>query len=376
MEKRLGAKYSVAEVLKVLDELPSGDGESTDEESDDDLLDIDYDPEHEEELVQNNESNSADNRATTEVYLDPEEAGKHHQVYTDNYFTSIRLMEYLKVNGVDACGTIRSNRKALPAGMKADKELDRGEFDYMVSKQGIVYFKWNDNSTVHAVSNFHGTDASVIQRTQKDGTKSQFPCPTAIKAYNAYMGGVDKADMLCGIYGLDRKAQKWWHRIFFGIIDRTIVNAMVVYQKMQGESITTLQFRRSVAQSLITLSRKPKVGRPLQVSPLTMNKRRKIAYSVPKSIRLENRGAHWVVYDNKRGRCEVCAQAKVESRPHSQCSLCKVFLCSKRKTALSSFTNVTSAVGYIRCISRKGLVPEMLLINVFNVSYLETTRLY
>lgn len=78
MKKRLGASYSVAEVLEVLDDLPSGDGESTDEESDDDLLDIDYDPEHEEEHVQNNElleSNSADNRATTEVYLDPEEAG-------------------------------------------------------------------------------------------------------------------------------------------------------------------------------------------------------------------------------------------------------------------------------------------------------------
>lgn len=168
--------------------------------------------------------------------------GKHHQVYMDNYFTSIPLMEYLKVNGVDACGTIRSNRKALPAGMKADKDLNRGEFDYMVSKQGIVYFKWNDNSTVHAVSNFHGTDASVIQRTQKDGTKSQFPCPTAIKAYNEYMGGDDKADILCGIYDLDRKARKWWHRIFFGIIEHTIVNAMVAYQKIQGESITTLQF--------------------------------------------------------------------------------------------------------------------------------------
>lgn len=177
------------------------------------------------------------------------------------------------------------------------------------------------------------------------------------------MGGVDKADMLCGIYGLDRKAQKWWHRIFFGIIDRTIVNAMVVYQKMQGESITTLQFNSE--------------GVLLKVLSLCLaNQRLEDHCKYPKSIRLENRGAHWVVYDNKRGRCEVCAQAKVESRPHSQCSLCKVFLCSKRKTALSSFTNVTSAVGYIRCISRKGLVPEMLLINVFNVSYLETTRLY
>ena len=39
--------------------------------------------------------------------------GKHHQVYFDNYFSSIPLMKYLKTNGVDACGTKRSNRKAV-----------------------------------------------------------------------------------------------------------------------------------------------------------------------------------------------------------------------------------------------------------------------
>ena len=36
---------------------------------------------------------------------------KHHQVYFDNYFSSVPVMEYLKTKGVDACGTIRSNRK-------------------------------------------------------------------------------------------------------------------------------------------------------------------------------------------------------------------------------------------------------------------------
>ena len=36
------------------------------------------------------------------------------------------------------------------------------------------------------------------------------------------MGGVDKADMLCVLYGIGRKSRKWWHRIFFGLINRTI----------------------------------------------------------------------------------------------------------------------------------------------------------
>ena len=61
---------------------------------------------------------------------------KNHQVYFDNYFTSVPLLEYLKENGVDACGTVRAVRKALPVGLESD--LDRGEADYRVSKDGLV----------------------------------------------------------------------------------------------------------------------------------------------------------------------------------------------------------------------------------------------
>lgn len=43
--------------------------------------------------------------------------GKYHQVYFENYFSSIPLMEYLKVNKILACATIRSNRKYLPTNL-------------------------------------------------------------------------------------------------------------------------------------------------------------------------------------------------------------------------------------------------------------------
>ena len=52
---------------------------------------------------------------------------KNHQVYFDNYFTSTPLLEYLKENGVDACGTVR---KALPVGLESD--LDQGKADSSV----------------------------------------------------------------------------------------------------------------------------------------------------------------------------------------------------------------------------------------------------
>jgi len=146
------------------------------------------------------------------------------------------------------------------------------------------------------------------------------------------MGGVDKADILCKAHGLSRKYKKWWHRLFFGIIDRTIINAWETYSKLDECNLTTLDFRRAVTQTPITLARPPKVGRPLSFkSPPLPKKRRLTGYTVSNGIWLQNRGAHWVTYDKKRGRCEVCAWNEVESRPHSICSMWKVFCVAVRR---------------------------------------------
>ena len=80
------------------------------------------------------------------------------------------------------------------------------------------------------------------------------------------MGGVDKADLYCGIYGINRKNMKWWHRLFFGHIERALVNAYGTYCKVIASRIPSLEFRRYVTLALITLGRSPKVGRPLNLA--------------------------------------------------------------------------------------------------------------
>ena len=187
---------------------------------------------------------------------------KNHEVYFDNFFTSVPLMEYLKENGVNAAGTVR---KALPIDMEND--LDRGECDHRASKDVLTVFKWQDNKPVFVLSNFHGTDISSVKRTQKDGSKLPFPCPTAIVDYNKFMGGVDKADMLCAVQGLGRKSKKWWYRIFLGIIDQTVVNAQITYSKLEKRPTSVLEFWRAATKAFVTRATPPKVGRPLSTTP-------------------------------------------------------------------------------------------------------------
>ena len=258
--------------------------------------------------------------------------GGWHEVYFDNYFTSVPLAEFLLAHKVLCCGTIRKTKKYLPKDMTPDSKLKRGDFDYRVSKSGLTYYKWIDNKPVFLLSNFHGTLEDTVERTQKNGSSETISCPLAVKEYNSYMGGVDKADMLCAIYGISRKSKKWWHRIFFGSMDRSLCNAFVVYQKLVDPDIKLLDFRRLVAQGLLALGKPPKVGRPLSVStPGPSKKRKSIQYSVPSSTRKENVGVHLPFYCDKRGRCEVCASEKVESRSNIKCSYCQVSLCLNKE---------------------------------------------
>ena len=61
----------------------------------------------------------------------------------------------------------------------------------------------------------------------------------------------------------------WWHRIFFGILDQTVVNAQIVYSKLEEKVVSVLNYRRTVAaQALITRATPAKVGRP-NLSPGT-----------------------------------------------------------------------------------------------------------
>ena len=148
------------------------------------------------------------------LYLTNDLFGKNHKVYFDNYFSFVPLADYLALNKVLCCGTICTNRKYLPT-IKGDKELNRVDFDYRISNQDIAAYKWMDNKAVIVICNFHGNERDEISRTQKDGSKKRFNCPKAINEYNQYMGGVDKTDFYCAIYGINCKNKKWWHIIVF-----------------------------------------------------------------------------------------------------------------------------------------------------------------
>jgi len=79
----------------------------------------------------------------------------------------VNLVMHFKEYGIMACGTVRSNQKGLPTGMKANRDLQKGAFDYRITDQSIGFYRWMDNKAVHLISNFHGSDVLSGNRTKK-----------------------------------------------------------------------------------------------------------------------------------------------------------------------------------------------------------------
>ena len=98
--------------------------------------------------------------------------GRHHQLYFDNYFTSINLLTKLIPEGTYGCGTIRTNRKQYPSEISVEAQrFQRGESAFRQSGN-LVATAWEDNKVVNVASTHADPSKTTsVNRRQKDGTR-------------------------------------------------------------------------------------------------------------------------------------------------------------------------------------------------------------
>jgi hypothetical protein len=163
----------------------------------------------------------------------------------DNFFTTVNLMETLYKDRLFAIGTVRTSRKGLPDMMRKKSKLARGESAFQV-KGCVAAIKWMDNKEVTVLSTAcDPTEVCSVIRRAKDGTTSAVACPLAISEYNRTMGGVDRFDQLRERYAIGRRSIKWWHRIFYWLIDLAVINSFILYKISRKDEcvVDQLSFR-------------------------------------------------------------------------------------------------------------------------------------
>ena len=215
--------------------------------------------------------------------------GRHHQLYFDNFFTSISLLTKLLSEGTYGCGTIRTNRKQYPSEISTEAQrFKRGESVFRQSGN-LVVTAWKDKKVVNMASTLADpSETTSVERGQKDGTRISVTCPLCVALYNLYMGGVDEADQLRGYYHIRLKCTKNYKYIFCFMFDVATTNAYILYSRFSvptGTPMTLKQFRVKLAEQLIGSYRSRKrAGRPcpnLQVQHLTISPEEHTMYILP-----------------------------------------------------------------------------------------------
>ncbi|XP_072164713.1 piggyBac transposable element-derived protein 4-like [Diadema setosum] len=241
--------------------------------------------------------------------------GKHHVVNMDNFFTTVDLFESLQQKGTLARGTVRRNRRGLPHAELAEPRLKvQGEFNVLQRGQLSAY-AWQDKHLVNLLSSADDPTAqTTVDRKQRDGTKRVVPCPVALREYNKFMRGVDRADQLRTEYPTFRASRRWWVYVFWFLFDVAVANAFILMNESEAHQretrsgrpkpLTQLEFRKRLAKLL--LSSHGDDGRDDQ-----------------------NRGGHALGKGPSRRVCQACKRERRRCETRTFCVRCEVVMCSK-----------------------------------------------
>ncbi len=136
--------------------------------------------------------------------------------------------------------------------------------------------------------------------------------PECVHNYNHSMNGVDRSDQYAVSYPFVRKTRKWWRKLFFYLLEVSVVNSFIIYREVTRKKTTHLDYRRSILESLATEyleqqeSYRTSVGRH---------------QSRPRPARL-NKKLHLLEQRESRQECIVCSDRRSGSR-HTTTFFCK-----------------------------------------------------
>jgi hypothetical protein len=172
----------------------------------------------------------------------------------DNYFTSPVLFDDLFQRKINACGTVRHDRRGMPKDI-GPKSLKMKKGDIVTRVRGnLRAVRWKDKRDVYILTNMHDPP---VEGNFSDESGCAIK-PTVVEDYNTYMGFVDKSDRMVNSYGISRRTWKWTKKLFFHLTDMAILNAFLI-RKLCGGKMTHKNFREVLVQKLIIHSHEENV---------------------------------------------------------------------------------------------------------------------
>ena len=207
------------------------------------------------------------------LHLEDKYLDKGHHIFTDRYYTSLPLANQLYQRRTAFTGTSMCNRVGLPAEIrKPPRKLGANEVRAFRDCK-MMALEWKAPKGKSSVIMLSTESPASVTSVQLSRNRGETQKPLVVARYNQSMNGVDRADQNSVYYSFIRKSRKWWRKLFFWLIEVTVVNSYILYRFHPHANLTHLQYRRQVIESLAvrflnTMPPRPRPGRPRK-RPLT-----------------------------------------------------------------------------------------------------------
>ncbi|KAE9521638.1 hypothetical protein AGLY_017934 [Aphis glycines] len=226
----------------------------------------------------------------------------------------------------------------------------------------------SNTKNVNLLSTFAAIEpvTKVSRYDRKLNKRVEVDCPHIIKVYNTHMGGVDLLDGLLGRHKIKMRSRRWYMRLFYHLLDVTIVNSWLLHKRIQNQKsdnnvLPLMEFREQLALTLCKLGQNntPKRGRPSTDIEIGIIKKGKLGTkqkekAPPKEIRTD-RYDHWPVTNQKKTRCK---KPGCKGFTFSKCGKCNVSLCCGKSIKIQTVTQDVYCADIINTVKNGNTDPK------------------
>ena len=175
---------------------------------------------------------------------------KGYNVTTDNYFTSLKLVEELKQRKITILGTIRKQRLEVPNTdlVMKDKSLHTSEIYSSSSGCSLTIYKAKKKKVVCILSSKH-RNVNIDKGHKKKLSET-------VQYYNKSKVSVDALDRMARHHTCKSSSRRWPVAVLSNIFDCACINSYIVYCSTRKVKLPRRQFLLELINELC----KPKDG--------------------------------------------------------------------------------------------------------------------
>ncbi|CAH1959610.1 unnamed protein product [Acanthoscelides obtectus] len=183
------------------------------------------------------------------VYMLSNLLDEGREVILDNWYVSVRLVEFLLTRNTYVSDTIRTNR-GVPSEL-TQLQLKKGQSCF-IRKGDVLIVRYKDKKDVYVITS--KLTADFVQKDQYSVVDKRVVVlqkPSHVDHYNSNMGAVDATDQDMEPYNAARKSYAWFKKVGIHVLQRMVLNAKVLYSVTNKRKVDMKDFTLQLCDEIL-----------------------------------------------------------------------------------------------------------------------------